>query len=408
MRRKQLLLSIFFLVGASLSMLFAAPMAEKTYQKIQDMDFSVQSLETITQTYDNLYDQVARIAENAREDMIKARQHGDRQAYREAYYRYTDLAKYNMTREQTVRLLERILEEPAEKQIEYATWLYERSRYYRPTLSIDFSQSGEGYSYCYTQRMQHPPQAEIVLPDASQIRFDISKTGRLIGWGTTPNQVDYEPGEKIKMPLTNQTLYAIWTSAVQFLDPRTATEELYQPVSIGDTIITPKVDSLGPNDRFLGWYDQHSRTLIEGGAPYEVVGQGAVFQGLWKNLTIEAINPLYYGFDRLPTKNQIKIGFSVSNQGNVSLRGLKATLSSQSPYVEFLQDTLALNDIPAGMHRTNNSRYVTRTQSNISGESNTFKFVINEAPSGTSIPFILSITDGNGETWTSPVTFTVR
>jgi hypothetical protein len=44
----------------------------------------------------------------------------------------------------------------------------------------------------------------------------------------------------------------------------------------------------------------------------------------------------------------------------------------------------------------------------ISGEGNTFRFVIDEStPSGTRIPFTLTMTDGDGERWQSEVTFTV-
>lgn len=408
MKRQRLLFSVCFLLCIGLAVLFGAPMAENTYQRIQNMDFTAQSVETIIQTYDDLYTHITKIAENAREDMIEARQLGNREAYQEAYNRYVNLAKYDMTQEQTDRLLERILEEPAEKQLQYALWLYGRSRYYRPTLNIDFSQSGEGYSYCYIQRMQQPPHSKIVLPNAFQIRFDVSKTGMLAGWGTTPDSVDYSPGETITMPIANQTLYAIWVNAVQFSDSFTDTEILHQDVTIGDKISVPKVMPPDPTYRFLGWYDQNTGLLVNDESTYEVTGKGAIFQGLWKNLTVGAITPLYYGFDRLPTKTQIKMGFSVSNQGNTPLRQLKATLSTESPSVKFIKDTLALGDIPAGMHRTNNGRYVTRSQSVISGESNTFRFVIDELPSGTRVPFTLSITESDGETWTSPVTFTVR
>ncbi|MFA5603198.1 MAG: hypothetical protein WDA21_05715 [Bacilli bacterium] len=408
MKRKQKILIISFLLLSGFTLLFGVPIAETAHQKILDMDLSQSSMETIVQAYDDLYTHIGIIANNARADMIEARQQGNRQAYREAYKRYTDLAAYAMSQAQTERLLERIMAEPDNKQLEYALWLYERSRYYRPTLRIDFVQSEEGFNYCYTQRIQQPPQTKIVLPDASQFRLNASKTGMLAGWGLTPDHIDYEPGQTIPMPLTDQTLYAIWTSAVQFFDPISQTEDLHQAVSLGDIIVVPQVTPPTSNYRFLGWYDQNTRTLVDQATSYEVVSKGAFFKGLWKNLTVEAISPLYYGFDRLPTDSQIKVGFSVSNQGNIPLRGLTATLSSSSPYVTILRDRLKLNDIPAGLYRTNNNRYATRSQTSISGEVNTFNFIITEAPSGTPIPLTISITDESGESWTSSVTFTVR
>ena len=210
------------------------------------------------------------------------------------------------------------------------------------------------------------------------------------------------------MPCTNQTLYAVWSNAVNFTDSISGTNSLYENVTIGSVLPVPSVTAPDDSYRFLGWYDSSTHTLIDQ-ETYTVQGKGASFEGVWKNLTVEAIAPIYYGFDQLPVNTQISVGFSLSNQGNTSLEGLVAKLTTESPYVTLLQDTVAMRNIPAKTHRTNNSRYATDTQETVSGEGNTFRLVIApDAPSGTVIPCTLTITDQDGENWTNAVSFTVK
>lgn len=409
MKNRRIALVVFLVLGISMGLAFSAPIAEDSYQKIQAMDLATESMETIRETYDDFYGRVAKIADNARADMAKARAAGDVEAYREAYGRYSDLSKYVMTEQDTERLLARILQEPEERRAEFASWLQARSRYYRPTLTIDFSTSGESYRYSYRQRVRQVPGTTITLPDSSDLQFDSSRIGLLSGWGITPDEVTYQPGEEISMPLTNQTLYAIWTTAVQFSDGTTGFSEIHSPVSPGESIAVPSVSSPDPSYRFIGWYDRTTGTLLDEEETFEVEGKGATFEGVWKQLSIESISPLYYGFDRLPTNTQIAVGFMIANGGNIALRDLTARLETDNPDVRFLCDTMAIRDLPAGRFGTNNSRVATMRKPSIGGEGNTFRFVIDErVPSGTTIPFTLTIEDRDGELWHSKVSFSVR
>lgn len=409
MRHKSILLVACFLIGAGLGLLSAAPIAEDTYQNIQSMDLSQEKIETIMETYDDFYERVEKIAGNAIDDMDKARSKRDMEAYRDAYDRYSAMADYAMDKVETDRLLARILQEPEDKRAGYANWLYQKSRYYRPTLTIDFSVDGDSYHYSYAQKLRQRPGSEIRLPDLSTFRINTSHIGILAGWGLTPDEATYGPGETITMPLTDQTLYAIWTNAVRFTDTVTGTDLEHEGVSEGDKVPVPVIENPDNSYRFIGWYDRTTGILLDDETEYTVEGKGAVFEGIWKNLSVEAISPLYYGFDRLPTDTQLAIGFSLANGGNVNLRNLEATLSTESPHVKFLCDTVMLRDIPAGRHRTNNGRFATTTQQAISGSSNTFRMVIDGVtPEGTTIPFTLTITDQEGESWTSQVSFTTR
>ena len=406
MKHKSVLLATCFLLCTGIAVLFAAPIAEDTYQKIQGTDLAAQDMDSIIEMYDDFYERLGKIAENARNDMLSARSEGDLTKYHEARDRYTALAEYVMSKEETDRLLGRILQEPEESQTPYAQWLYALSRHYRPTLTIDFSQQGDTYQYRFSQRFRQTPGSTVTLPDNTQLN---TRMGLLAGWGITEDAVTYTPGQTIPMPITSQTLYAIWTKAVQFTDDVTQTEIIHEPVEDGTSVAVPQVSPVDSNYRFVGWYDTATRTLLTDETEYIVDGNGALFEGLYKHLSVDAISPLYYGFDRLPTDTQIAVGFSLANKGDLPLKGLSATLSTDSPLVTLVCDSLILRDLPAGRYRTNNSRIATTSQSTISGESNTFRLVIDkDAPSGSEIPLTLTVTDQDGERWSSTVSFTVR
>jgi hypothetical protein len=410
MKKSKVTILSFVLFFFGLATIVSAPMAEQTYNKIQALDFSKTKIETIVEQYDKLYQQVNKVAEGALNEMSKARQNKDREAYQEAYNRYSSLAKYLMSENETNQLLERILQEDEQTRLSWAQWLYDHSRYYRPTLSIDFSVKDKSYSYAYTQKIQQRPGKEITLPSASQLQVNRNRVGVLAGWGITDDKITFADGEKITMPLTNQTLYAIWKSSVQFSDKATATNVVYEDVKENEIVKVPKIDSDNNQAYFIGWYDRFGRTLLASDTEeYTVVGKGASFEGLWKELSFEAINTLYWGFDRLPTNNQISVGFSLYNKGNVNLTNLKATLSSDSEHVSFIRDSINLRDLPSSMYITNNSRFASRNQSPISQESNTFRFVIDDKiEAKTAIPFTLTVEGGEGYSWTTQVNFSAR
>ena len=409
MRHVRIVAVMCLLFSAGLALLIGAPVAEDNHQKITSLELDAMTMEEILGAYESFYSRIDRMASNAREEMVTARSNGDSDAYREAYERYLDLASYEMDETETERLLTRILEEPEERREQFAQWLYTHSRHYRPMLTIDFSQEGEGFHYAYSHRIRQAPGTPITLPDASGMFAHAPRLGILKGWGPTPDSVAYEPGETISMPLTSQTLHAVWTSAVQFEDRKSGLSLLHSPVSEGDLIDVPTPEA--PNDtyRFVGWFDRSSFTMLQHEEHYAVSGRGAQFEALWKHLAIEAIAPLYYGFDRIPVDRQIAVGLVLANNGSVPLRNLIARFTTESPHVTMLCDTLKLHDLPAGRYRTNNSRFATTARPTITGESNTFRFVISpSAPRRADIPFTLTVTDADGEQWESQVTFRVR
>ena len=398
-----------FILVVSVTLLSAASNAKELYQKTQEIDLGTQSIESIIDTFSMLREQVVKEMQTAREDLADARSRRDSEAYKEAYGRLVELGAYDITQEQTDRLLMRILQEEEPARGTYAGWLFENSAFYHPSLRMDFTLSGDGYHYSFNQRISQKPGTQITLPDGSQIRASSSQVGLLAGWGLTPDTVEYLPGASIAMPYTDQTLYAVWRNSVSFKDSVSGIDVLHEDVSPGSQIAVPDVQAPDDSFRFVGWYDRSTRELIADEDFTTIEGKGAAFEAIWKSLKIEAVNPLYYAVDSIPTRTQVKIGFSLLNQGNVALEGLVAKLSTTDPQVTLLNDTVSLGGISAGMHRTNNSWMSTSEQVEIAGERNTFVLVISaNIPKGTVVPFTVTLTDASGVQWTSGFSLTVK
>jgi len=405
MKRTRILLMIGLLVLVGMAFLAASPTAEKQYAALQTSDITATSLEDLRKSIDTLKRAVVREQDEAYKNLTQARAKGDRDAYREAWENLDRLASYQMTSAQTDALLQRILALDEPERSEYAAWLYQTSTHYKPSLTLDFSAEDETYSYSYRQQIRREPGSEITLPDSSQIRLNSARLGVLVGWGLTPDEVTYQPGETITMSYTDQTLYAIYQSGVRFVDDMNKTDVFFEEGKVE----VPTPTSGDASAIFAGWYDRTTGKLITDPSTYTVEGKGALFEALWKQLAIEDVNVLYYDRTKLPTNTQIGIGFSYTNTGNVNLTGLKATLSSESEYVRMLKGELQLGRLSAGLSSTNNSRFATKSKQEVRGEANTFRFIVSDsAPAGTVLPFTLTITNDRGDSWTHAFELTVR
>ncbi len=405
MKRTRILLMISLLVLVGMAFLAASPTAEKQYAALQTSDITATSLEDLRKSIDTLKRAVVREQDEAYKNLTQARAKGDRDAYREAWENLDRLASYQMTSAQTDALLQRILALDEPERSEYAAWLYQTSPHYKPSLTLDFSAEDETYSYRYRQQIRREPGSEITLPDSSQIRLNSARLGVLVGWGLTPDEVTYQPGETITMSYTDQTLYAIYQSGVRFVDDMNKTDIFFEEGKVE----VPTPTSGDASAIFAGWYDRTTGKLITDPSTYTVEGKGALFEALWKQLAIEDVTVLYYDRTKLPTNTQIGIGFSYTNTGNVNLTGLKATLSSESEYVRMLKGELQLGRLSAGLSSTNNSRFATKSKQEVRGEANTFRFIVSDsAPAGTVLPFTLTITNDRGDSWTHAFELTVR
>lgn len=405
MKRIRIFLMISLLLTVGMVALAASPTAEKQYAALKSTDLENQSLEQLIKSIDSLKEAIIRETDEAYKQLSEALSKGDRTAFMQARESLNRLGSYRMTREQTDSLLQKILVLDEPKRSDYAAWLYQTSDYYKPSLTLDFSAAGENYRYSYNQTIRLKPGSEITLPDSSQLRLNSAHLGVLAGWGLTPDEVTYQPGQTITMSYTDQTLYAIYQNGVRFVDALNKTEVFYEEGAVE----VPTPVSTDASAIFAGWYDRTTGRLITDAASYTAQGKGAQFEALWKRLGIEDVTVLYYDAAKLPTNTQIGIGFSYSNTGNVDLSGLKATLSTDSQYVRLLKGELALGRLSAGLSSTNNSRYATKEKQPVRGEANTFRFIVSEAaPSGSVIPFTLTIVNDKGDSWAHTFEVVVR
>ncbi|MGB4405692.1 MAG: hypothetical protein WBI82_02415 [Sphaerochaeta sp.] len=124
MNKRKIVFTLCSLLCVSAALLVAEPNAERLFREVETLDYQGQSLQSIKSAYDKLDDGIARDAQQARTDMLEAKEKGDLTAYREAYARLEKLKTFRMKGEESNLLLGRIMAEAEPKKGEYATWLY--------------------------------------------------------------------------------------------------------------------------------------------------------------------------------------------------------------------------------------------------------------------------------------------
>lgn len=378
---------------ASASMVFAGANSEQLYQKaVQAADNG--SVAVAVKAYDDLQAQVAKDYSKAIKKLQTAYDKRDKKAYDEAYSTLAALDSYRLNKDQTDSLLKAILVEDDPQKTTDAQWLYQNSQYYRPVLSLDYSTKGDGYSFSYSQQQVLPPGTELTLPTADDLRFSTSRIGQLMGWGLTPDSLDYQAGETITMPFTSQTLYAQWQDAVTFSDPISNTDISLTDITDGAEVAVPIPTAPDSSYIFAGWREQTSgKTLAPNTETYTVSGKGAAFKGMWKSLALTDLSTAHYDIAAIPVNTQLSASFSMKNQGTEPLRNVTVTLSSDSPYVSVLNPTVTYRGISAGQE----------------GIASGFRFLVKgNAQVGAQIPLTVTATDNDGNTWTQTFTATVK
>ena len=170
------------------------------------------------EAYSSLNDQIAKEKENIQKSIEKAFDKHDRELYRNAMNDLRNLSTYSISREDTDALLTAIVNSDSSEAGQWAEWLYENSSYYHPVLTFSTDISSDGYAQSYRRSISVAPGSDVTLPDSSSFSTNTMASGVLTGWGLTPDEVIYEAGETIKMPYTDQTLYAVYKAQVVFSD----------------------------------------------------------------------------------------------------------------------------------------------------------------------------------------------
>lgn len=391
MKNRKFIITTLLVLMVSATLLFAAS-AKDLYS-----DFSAAvdegAVEEAISIYAELEEKIESEASAANKSIETAMKKSDGALYRNAAFELKTLASYRINAEQSDKLLTAILAEDEEKMAEHATWLYENSYSYSPMLTYSYSDEGENYAFSYSSSISAKPGEEVTLPDSGDIRINSTRFGQLSGWGLTPDSIDYAPGETITMPLTSQTLYASWQSAVTFTDERSSTDITHTEVKEGDTIEVPQ--PVADDDAiFDGWYDMTSGQYIAPGvSEYTVKGNGAAFEALWEKIEVTKLQSGNYDTASIPSGVQIPLTFTLSNTGTEDLKDLSISVSTTNENVTLLNTEAFARGIKGGRNV------------NLTG----VKLVVDKGTaSSTEIPITVEIKDGKGNTYTSTFTLVTK
>ena len=382
---------IFFLVlMLSAGMVFASSAADLYSSFSTAVDEG--DIDGARKYYDDLSERIVKERESGERSLEKAFRKGNRDLYHSALSTLRTLDEYEINKEQSGKLLSLIVNEDEESQLDDACWLYQNSAFYSPRLTFSYSTSSDGYSFRYSRGISTCPGDEVELPDGSDLRMNNNILGKLSGWGIVPGEIDYMPGDVIKMPLVDQTLYAVFSSEVSFFDEKTGIDEVVMDTSNGDVISVPSVIDAPEGYYFAGWYDDSTGEYLGPEVEeYTVRGNGASFVAIYKALEIQ--NPSAGPYKTLLTQSQHELSFDLVSVGNEDVSNIKVTVSSENESVKFITDTAYVRDIPAG-----------RTC-----HISSFRFVVDgEFESGTEIPFDVVVTDSAGSSWTGSFSFEIR
>ena len=333
------ILSLLIVLSVSIAMVAAAD-ASEMYQLFSD---AVNDGDTAAamDLYGNLQNMISKDYKKAERSYEKALEAGNIRKAREAYSDMLNVSGYSITREQSDALLSAILKGDESSRAENAAWLYENSPYYSPSVTYDWSAKGDNFSYSYRRSISVTPGSEITLPTAEDIGADTSAAGVLVGWGITPDEVTYQPGEVIIAPYTSQTYYAVWKTAVSFKEV-TAPDDSYI---------------------FTGWVDKTTGEYI---APdetsYELEGNGAAFTALWKKVDFQNLTSRHYDTEALPVGTQVDLSFEIANSGSEDIRNASIEVESSDPGLTVLNGEGNVRFIAAGRTLTMNGLRVAATE----------------------------------------------
>lgn len=325
-------------------------------------------------------------------DLEKAIEKNDRQLYYSTRARMQDLSQLGkISKEDTASLLSAIVNSDSDEAQEWALWLYEKSSYYHPVLTLCADASGDSYSRTYRKSVSYAPGTEVTLPSSTGENARYS--GVLIGWGITPDEVTYEPGETILMPYTDQSLYAIFRSQVVFSDSKSSDDTVFTDVKEGDVIQVP-VPSDSQDAIFEGWYDRSSGQYLSAeDTEYTVKGMGAFFEALYIKLEADEISTGPYDVTKIPAGVQIPLTFSLTNSGSEDVRDVDITVTSDSSYARLINTEAWLRQMRSGHD------YTLR---------NVILVISQDCPSGEEIPLTVTMEDSDGNTFSSTFTVNVK
>lgn len=364
---------------------YAEAVSEKT-SDFGSLDFETASFETVMSSYEDAVSLYKSQYESIYSKMEEAYSKNNADDYFDAKAMLRSLEYPVITAEQTETLVSRLLaEEEGEAKNAFSSWLYSNSRYYSPalTFSREVETNEDCYSYfSYRYSISTEPGKTVTLPAVGS--SDLSD-GVFAGWGTMPDRVEYEAGSEIAMPYTDQTLYAVYKKGVRFSDTVTSTEVFND----GDEVSAPELTAPDESYVFMGWYDAKGNKA-DGLAKMES-GKSASYTAKWKSVKVSDIYVRYYKDMAVPAGTQVKLGFTVANQGNMNTGSISVELVPE--------DENSLKVLTGTLYSRNLGEELSKTGS--------FTVVAN-GDSGSAVNANIVVTDSDGNVWKTPVTLTIK
>ena len=358
------------------SPLFASGATEKG-TNFKELDLNTASLKDMESAWTYSVESYNAQRTSLRGAMDEAIEKREVEDYLELRSLYNSLEYPMITKEQTETLTERILNtENQEEKDEIASFLYENSAWYHPTLTFEYSVTNGNYSRSYRKSFSAVPGTTVTAPE-------VKGDGVFLGWSADGENVTYESGDEISMPYSDTVLYAIFSTGITFKDSISGNDSYTE----GTEASVPVVTTEDSNLVFLGWYDEYGKK-VDGDTVTVESGKSIEYTALYRGVEIGDASIRYYEDGKIPSSTQVVLSFPIKNTGNTALRNLKVSLGGED--VKVLSSSL--NATLIGDESSLNASFL----------------VYAEGEKGEEKVFTATVEDASGNVWTKDFTLTVQ
>ena len=369
------------LIVLALTVLVASPLfasgATEKGTNFKELDLNTASLKDMESAWTHSVENYNAQRTSLRTAMNEAVEKRDVEDYLELRSLYNSLEYPMITKEQTETLTERILNtENQEEKDEIASFLYENSAWYHPTLTFEYSVTNGNFSRSYTRSYSSVPGTTVTAPE-------VKGDGVFLGWSADGENVTYESGDEISMPYSDTVLYAIFSTGITFKDSISGNDSYME----GTEASVPVVTTEDSNLVFLGWYDEYGKK-VDGDTVTVENGKSKDYTALYRGVEIGDASIRYYEDGKIPSSTQVVLSFPIKNTGNTALRNLKVSLGGEE--VKVLSSSLKATLI--GDESSLNASFL----------------VYVEGEKGEEKVFTATVEDASGNVWTKDFTLTVQ
>ena len=369
------------LIVLALTVLVASPLfasgATEKGTNFKELDLNTASLKDMESAWTHSVENYNAQRTSLRTAMNEAMEKRDVEDYLELRSLYNSLEYPMITKEQTETLTERILNtENQEEKDEIASFLYENSAWYHPTLTFEYSVTNGNYSRSYRKSFSAVPGTTVTAPE-------VKGDGVFLGWSADGENVTYESGDEISMPYSDTVLYAIFSTGITFKDSISGNDSYTE----GTEASVPVVTTEDSNLVFLGWYDEYGKK-VDGDTVTVENGKSKEYIALYRGVEIGDASIRYHEDGKIPSSTQVVLSFPIKNTGNTALRNLKVSLGGED--VKVLSSSLKATLI--GDESSLNASFL----------------VYAEGEKGEEKVFTATVEDASGNVWTKDFTLTVQ